>query len=182
MHYTIDQFAKDLRNAFRKKKPYTLSNRDILHATEIAVEGIRHSEKRVRILSHKLDISLYGDPRLLDAVKEFLKKDGSSMEILVESSIVEGQFSEANQHPMISLARQQDDEKMRIWLVPEDLVEKYQFNFMTFDNFGYRLEANRKKFSATAGFHSEETEEFVRKLDGFFEYLKKRSKPISNTV
>ena len=181
MYYPIDQFAKDLKTALRKKTPYTLSNRDILHATEIALAGIAHAEQTVRILSHKLDISLYGDPRLQKVLNDFLRKKDSEMHILVESDINGERTSRQKEHPLLTLARQQGDTKIEMHRVPDSLVDQYHFNFMTIDDIGYRLEPNRKEFSATAEFYSDSAKQFVKELNNFFEYLRGHSTLISDS-
>ena len=157
----LNTYADRLESALKSQGPFQTYNRDILHAAEIIVACFRHAERKVCLLSNKLDRNLYGDERLLDAIRLFLKKDGTEFHILVETEI-------DARHPIRMLADEGYAPKMTIRVVPPKLKEKYPFNFMTVDDFGYRFEYNREVYEAIASFHEEKGKKMVNSLKGIF--------------
>ena len=163
-------YAERLETALKKQEPFATYNKDILHAAAIVGAGIRHARDEIRILSNKLSPALYGNDDLLASVRNFLEGPSAKLRILVEKDIAED-------HPIRPLMGD-FPENLKISRVPEEMVEKYEFNFMVVDDFGYRFEGDREKYAATASFHEEEHREMIDGLISFFDNLEKLSPEI----
>lgn len=170
----LKTYVRKLENALSERTPFNTYNRDILHAAEIVVVGFHYAQQEVYLLSNKLDPVLYGQPRLLNAVSSFMDKRDTKLHILVETKI-------ALSHPLIQLASEKYRKQIKINRVPEEWKEKYRFNFMVVDDFGYRFEYDRDAHSAIVSFHEHEHEhvqyDMLPKMKEFFRELEARAKP-----
>ena len=159
------EYRERLRNALETKAPFNTHNSSIMHATEIIANGFLVSRKQVRLLSYYLDPALYGADYVKDAMRKFLKKQDTKLNILVEQDI-------SQNHPIMALCREFKD-RVIIKRVPDKLVATYSHNFMTMDNWGYRFEYNRKKLVATASFNEKSQIEVLKMLKNWFDSLDK---------
>lgn len=141
-----------LEKALKDGKPFNTHNSSIKHATEIIANGFLVSREKIRLLSYKLDLELYGTEQVHKAVRQFLERDGTQLHVLIETDI-------DTNHPIISLCNEFEN-KTIIRRVPDDL-QTYRHNFMTMDDWGYRFEYDREELVATASFY-EESQESVR--------------------
>ena len=169
----LNAYANRLENALTTKTPFHTYNRDILHAAEIVVAGFRHAQHKIWLLSERLDLSLYGNERLLTAVREFLGRPGSELRILVETEI-------DAKHPIRQLAENEFPESMKIGLVPDDVKKNYAFNFMIVDDIGYRFEYDREVYEAIASFYEEERIKMVQNLQRMFRVIEKQSENLES--
>ena len=137
---SLAQYTKRLNKAFRGKSKLRTYNQDAMHTIEVIVGGFNYTKKRINLLSNELDPDIYGLPRALniEAVGKFLERENTELNILVEKTIALNQ---------ILKLRERFGNKITIKRVPDDWQEKYSFNFMTMDDFGYRYEYDRGSLS-----------------------------------
>ena len=115
------------------------------------------------LLSHKLDEQLYGGSEFRAAVSEFLKNQEAKLIILVETEI-------CDDHPVMQL-KEMSPEQIKISIVPRNLIETYEFNFMIVDDFGYRFEYHRNDHAAVASFYDNKQKDMIQTLKNIFHYL-----------
>ncbi len=163
---SLAQYTKRLNKAFRGKSKLRTYNQDAMHAIEVIVGGFNYSKKRINLLSNELDLDIYGLPRVEEAVGKFLERENTELNILVEKTI-------ALNHPILKL-RERFGNKITIKRVPDDWQEKYSFNFMTMDDFGYRYEYDRGSLQALVSLR--EGEEMRSELESCFQILSDVSK------
>ena len=169
----LKAYSEDLDDKLRNEQPFGTFNRDITHAAVITRAGFQYANSKVRLLSHKLDSTLYGTSFLNDHVTPFLDKEGASLHILVETDV-------PNNHPIWDFVENggYSDEQLTIKRVPSDLVEQYKFNYLVVDDFGFRFERDREEYAAVASFHERDSETMVESLISFFDDLEERSSDI----
>lgn len=155
-------YVHRLRTALNKKRPYVTYNRDASHARVVVIAGVEHAAKEILLLSHRLDLDVYGGLAAVETMGTFLDKPNTTLNVLVEGNILEA-------HPMLDLINR--SENATIKKVPESLTAKYQCNFMVVDDIGYRYEPNRDSFNATVVFHDEEKLSMIGTLRELFNIL-----------
>ena len=165
---TLRDYARRLNGALKSKSGYSNYNRDASHASIVLFFAFHHAEKRVLLLSQKLDTLVYSAPWVLEEVGGFLRRSGK-LDVLVETELEEG-------HPMRQLRRDHPD-RLSIARVPERIVETYSFNFMVVDDRGYRFEHDRENYSASVAFDkdAETHRELVHAMQQRFRDLKAQS-------
>ncbi len=72
-----------------------------------------HAKREVRLFSKTLDLLVYGNPLLLQTVRDFPDKDGK-LRILVESEI-------AGEHPLVELVEDAPGKESSIRRIPAEL-------------------------------------------------------------
>ncbi len=159
----LREYTKRIENALSKKQPHTTYNRDKFHAFAILMAVFRYAESEVRLLSNKLDLVLYGNPLLLEAIGAFLERKGR-LDILVETDI-------DKDHPLAQMVK--DAPSARLRRVPDALQELYKYNFLVMDDRGFRYERDREKHAALAGFHDEHSQKMARTLRSTFDKFSK---------
>ncbi len=162
---SLSEYTERLEKALAKEQPHTTYNRDRFHAFAIVLAVFQHAKREVRLLSNKLDLLLYGNPLLLQTIRDFLRK-GGKLRILVESEI-------DREHPLAELVRSTPDDKASIRRIPAELLSKYKYNFMVMDDNGFRYESDRSKHAALAGFHDEHSKKVARNLRTTFDRFSK---------
>lgn len=166
---SLNEYARQLDSALEHGKTYVNSNRDMAHAKIVVFLGISHAKEKVLLLSEKLDWTLYGMPRFVEEVSDFLDR-GGRMEVLVETDL-------QGDHPMAELSIR--NRSLSIRKVPERLVDKYNYNFMVVDDIGYRFEHDRERPAAYVSFNDDEDAEFIDRLKAVFENLARDATPLS---
>lgn len=166
----LKTYSEDLNDKLRNEQPFGTFNRDITHAAVITRAGFQYASSKVRLLSHKLDSALYSTSLLKDHVSPFLDKEGASLHILVETDALDN-------HPIWDFIQDggYDDEQLTIKRVPSDLVERYKFNYLVVDDFGFRFEEDREEYAAVASFHEGDSKAMIESLISFFDDLEERS-------
>ncbi len=140
-------------------------NRSPEHASIILEILFTKAEKHVRVVTNKLDPSVWVGGRVLGAVRSFLAKPGSSIDILVECPSV-GDID------FVRIIGGEFPDKVRISSVPAKLQEKYGWNFVVVDGRHFRFEQNRQELRAFIQFGNESE---AMHLEDLFEKLKKRA-------
>jgi hypothetical protein len=166
----LKEYAERLENALKKKVAFNTYNRDIFHAFAIIHAAFKFAQEEVLLLSHELDIALYGGADLGHEIRGFLGDRKGKMRILVETDISEA-------HPMMQLCGE-FSEQVKILRIPNELQKGYEFNFMVVDDFGYRFEKDREEHAAVASFHDENLHEAVSSLKAYFAFLEKSARPL----
>lgn len=166
-------YTKQLEYALKQQETYSVYNKDIWHAAAIVRTVFLFARDHVRLLSHKLDPSLYGDSALLATVETFLTQD-AKLDILIEQQI-------PSDHPMLGLRNKYHD-RLTIAVVLPDWVSQYTFNFMVVDDFGYRFEHDRSSPMAIASFHDPRRREMIASLKYVFDHLSSNSHPLSESA
>ncbi len=164
----FEDYKKRLNAALEKKEEFVTQNHDNMHAVEIIVGAFNHAEKEINILSHKLDLWVYGNDRVEEAMERFLKRDNVKLNIVVETDLPEN-------HPIYGL-KDKFEGKISLKIAPQGWVATYAFNYMLMDDFGYRFEYDRNEFRARASFYNEEQEETMKVLKKSFMVLNDISK------
>lgn len=166
-------YMKQLEYALKERKAYSVYNKDLGHAAAIVKMAFLFARAHVRLLSHKLDLDLYGDPDLLDTVETFLQQN-AKLDILIEQEL-------SSDHPILGL-RSKSPDRFTIAVVPPDWVSTYKFNFMVVDDFGYRFEHDRSSPMAIASFHDPRRGEMITSLKHVFDHLSSNSHPLSESA
>lgn len=169
----LKAYSEDLNDKLRNEQPFGTFNRDITHAAVITRAGFQYASSKVRLLSHKLDSALYDTSLLKDHAIPFLDKEGASLHILVETDV-------PNNHPIWDFIQNggYSDEKLTIKRIPSGLVDRYKFNYLVVDDFGFRFERNREEYAAVASFHERDSKAMIEGLVSFFDDLEERSSDI----
>lgn len=141
---SLNGYAETFEKALKKKTQFANFNKDMNHAAIIVCMAFRHAENNIRLLTHKLDESLYGSKWFLDELERFIGKQDSCLKILIESDIVED-------HPVMQMSAQHN--QIEVKRVPDVDVREYPFNFMLVDDVGYRFERDRNSHEATVVFN-----------------------------
>ena len=128
--------------------------------------GFQYATEEISLLSQKLDPAVYAGSALLNAVKDFLKRQDTKLRILVESDIPDG-------HPLLEACSGNPLAEVR--KVPVETVALYDCNFMTVDNFGYRYEANRDQYFASVSFYEDGNNISIDHLKQLFGLLFERA-------
>ena len=159
-------YIRRLYSALDKKRPYVTYNRDGSHARVVVIAGVEHAEKEIWLLSHSLDLDVYGGLAAVEAMGSFLGKPSARLNVLVEDNILEA-------HPMLDLIHRKTNATIK--KVPDSITKKYQCNFMVVDDIGYRYEPNRDSFNATVVFHDKEKLSMIGTLRKLFDILNEKA-------
>ena len=166
MNDTLRDYARKLNSALAKRSGYQIFNRDATHAGIVIYLAFLHAEKRIWLLSNKLDGLIYSTPWLLEAVERFLNREGSEMRILLETDV-------CGEHPLLRLIGKNFPERVTVGKVPEKEVSNYGYNFLVVDDRGYRFEPDRNEFRALVAFDEEDEthQELMSRLKNVFRRL-----------
>ena len=137
-------------------------NNNIQHATILIEQIFRHATHTVKLLSVSLDAALYNQTNVLDAMRDFLKKETTRLEIVTEKEIC----SKSNAALLGILDKYKAQVGCKIaepWL-----SKQYKYNFLTSDDSTYRFEGDKNKHEATAEFHNKS---HVLKLNSVFDKI-----------
>ena len=163
-------YSEELHSELGNERPFRTFNRDISHAAAITCAAFRYAEGTVRLLSHKLDSALYGTRLLKNHVAPFLTKKGASLHILVETDI-------PDDHPIWDFIENgsYQSQQLKMGRVPSELTQRYQFNYLVVDDFGFRFERDRNEYAAVASFYESDSQSIIADLIDFFDELERES-------
>lgn len=168
----LEAYSARINKELSNKSPVRAYNRDISHAAVITSAAFRYASAEVRLLSNKLDRALYNENLLENSVAPFLAGKGT-LHILVETDL-------PSTHPIWGFMKNGSyiHEQLTIKKVPPALVDRYQFNYLVADEFGYRFEADREECAAVASFHESDSVPTIKDLVDFFDKLERQSSDI----
>ncbi|MHB8286160.1 MAG: DUF7931 domain-containing protein [Caulobacteraceae bacterium] len=150
-------------------------NGTIDHASVVVEQAFAVARSHVRILTHSLDGQCYSRIAVRKAALDFLQRDGTSLEILVEDSSA---ASQASTHRFLRDVLEAAPDKVSLKLVPADLVVRYRYNFLVVDDTGYRFESDRDQpIAVVAG--GQEFASTTTNLTAIFTSLAAASAPIA---
>lgn len=172
----LENYQEVVRSAILNRTGSPLLNGSVDHAAMITQEAFNNAKTSVRILSHKLHPDCYGKAGVLNAVKYFLADESHKVDILVESSL----WDPANtfpweSHPLlgeIAASNRDMSGQVRVSRVPLKWAERYSFNFLIMDDYGFRFEEDRERPTAVAAFSPPNVKSpQVANLSGIFDRL-----------
>jgi hypothetical protein len=141
-----------VRTAIRERTGKPILNGNLDHAAIIVQEAFSNAQASIRLLSSRLDPACYAQRGVVEAAKVFLADKDHKAEILLESEMWDPKNNfQWGKHPMLAELRDFWD-RIEIRLVPKDWTERYGFNFMLLDDYGFRYEADRRQPAAVAAF------------------------------
>lgn len=169
---SLNDYTARLTEALGRKSSYASYNKDMYHAAVVVCTSLEYAEKHVRLLSNKLDPTLYSSLRFRNALDGLIAR-GGRLDVLVETDV-------PATHPVIMRSRGQP-RQVKVWRVPDKLQQEYDYNFMVLDRSGYRFEADRSEPKAlvTFNYDTEAHSDLVARLIEVFEYLRSGSQPLS---
>jgi hypothetical protein len=100
-------------------------------------------------------IQIVADEAVLNAADYFLANPKHQLKILIEAGLWSDGNYDWTRHPLINkllTSLTQEKPNFEIRLVPKSLAEKYEYNFLVLDDYGYRFEEDRKRPTAVARF------------------------------
>ncbi len=115
---SLGAYTKRLEKALVNGKPHTSYNRDTFYAFAILLAMFVHAKREARLFSKTLDLLVYGNPLLLQTVRDFPDKDGK-LRILVESEI-------GKERPLVELVQDSKVSKVSIRRTPAELQSTYK--------------------------------------------------------
>ena len=176
MSNRLYEYAQRLRDALGNDTQFAAYNKDIRHASAVVCLAFEHAEKRILLLSHKLDRELYGSKWFMESARVFLERQKGKLQILVESDL-------EPDHPVVGLAADYNDQ-VTVKRVPNDVLDQYGYNYMVVDSKGYRFERDRNEPQAVVFFNedSDSHRELVEALEENFAGLSSLSKAVDLPV
>lgn len=139
-------------------------NNNIEHATILIEQMFIHGVEKISLLSTSLDSRLYAKENVISAIKEFLSKDNTTLNIVTEESICP-----QKNHELLVVFKQFEN-KVNCKKSEKWLSDQYNYNFLIADDATYRFEEDKKNHEASAGFHDTV---IVEKLTRIFNNINK---------
>jgi hypothetical protein len=182
----MSEYKDTVVRLIRERTGEPLLNGTIDDAAVITQEAFNHATKDVRILSNRLNADCYARESVRNAARTFLATPDHKLRILIESSLWdESNKFEWEKHPFIADLKEHlhghdgTSGRLEVRLVPKSWAQRYKFNFLILDDYGYRYEADRDSSAAVAKFFPEaEKQKGLQALQTNFDMLWKAYKPI----
>jgi hypothetical protein len=161
----------DYREVLREKRevregtPLCFSSvADNISALEIAFNA---AEKSIRILTPKLDSSIYASHEVLMSGQAFLAYKDHSLEILVEDP-----NNEWHRHPFISHLKtfmEGDQPRLHLRIVPPNYSESLIFGLLLLDDYGFHYYRDKHRTEAICAYNPPnlENKSFENLADNF---------------
>lgn len=138
-------------------------NRSPEHAATVLAALFRHAHVCVYIVSSRLSPDVYCVDGVPEAAATFLRENPEGkIRILVENEI------DQVAHRFLAAIREQAATRVNIAVIPENMKQRYSYNFALADGESYRFEENRDLREAMIRFRDPD---FGRKLDTAFRSL-----------
>ncbi|MDC9726798.1 MAG: hypothetical protein PSN35_03040 [Candidatus Thioglobus sp.] len=136
-------YEKKVVECLNAQQNEIILNCNIDHAEILIKQMFLNAAHTVNLLSNKLDANLYERNDIVDAIRRFLNREGTTLNIAIEGNMDQGSIQ------LIGLLENHDINPVRI---PDWLKEQYKYNFITMDDTGYRFETDREKHEAVVNF------------------------------
>lgn len=171
---SLNDYIVKLQTALSESEPFSGFNKDISHAIAVICSALYVARRKVLLLSNRLDPLLYATLTFDHAINQFLERDGTHLDVLVEKP------DEIDQQHPIRLLAERYPGKVEVNAIPADKVEQYEFNFMVVDDIGFRFERNRDSHGAVVSFNETDAErtEMRERLVKIFDFLKENAVPL----
>ncbi len=156
---TLEEYEKKvIECASNPECVEVILNNDIRHATILIEQMFKHATRTVKLLSVSLNAALYNQTNVLNAMRVFLAKENTRLEIVTEKEIC----SENNKE-LLNILNECKDKVGRNVAQPW-LSNQYKYNFLVSDNSTYRFEGDKNKHEATAEFHNKKRASKLNKV------------------
>jgi hypothetical protein len=174
---TIDpEYKKIIDECAKNRENFIIYNGSPLHAAYLLSKFFEYGAEKVKIFSGRLYEGVYGANELIEKAIDFLKKDGTTLEIIFQNSNFK---KEIPQHRLLRRIYEEFGDKMpnklKIWDASSIHIEKLH-HFALMDEQAFRLETDHQKRKAIANFGDKKTAEVLGKV---FEVLKKKAQLVS---
>ncbi len=176
----IDQACKDRENEI-------LSNGKPGHAAYIVHKFLDSGKNHIRLFSGTLartfmGVSVYDNPHIIEAAINFLRREGTTLSILLEKEIDVLPNEEVGDHPLVhayAKAKKNDPSLGKLIIhqantkIVQWLREKnYARNWMVMDEQAYRLESDADHATAFVNFGDPDTAQLLART---FDFVAERS-------
>ena len=111
-----------VNRVMREKSDMPFSNGRPLHAIYLIHEFFRNAEREMRLFSGNLarrvkgdervdkNMRVYSDPYIIDAVKDFLSREGADLKIVIEKPLDVDKGQDLESHPLVHAVKSLRDE------------------------------------------------------------------------
>lgn len=137
------------------------------HAAIIIERMFANAEREMRILTRRLDPTIYADEEVLAQVESFASDPETVTNIIVEDISPES----LSVHRLVKLANALPN--VHIHRLPTDLSNQIGFNYSVMDRAGYRFEDDKTKVNAIVRFNNDPS--FTNDAADYFDSLLKAS-------
>lgn len=170
---SLNDYRDRVARLIRERTGEPLLNGSLDHAAAITQEAFASAEDQIRILSNRLSPDCYAREGVRNAAKFFLADGNHRLRILVESALWDtGSNFNWSQHPLIAdLLPFVESKRLQMKAVPREWADRYKFNFLLLDDYGFRFEADRNMAAAVATFFPEDKKKPVESMARNFETL-----------
>lgn len=162
----MEQYRKFVKKRAEEKSAELIPNGGIEHAEVLVNNLFKCAKDTVRVFTGSLNQNVYATASVLDNARKFLSEPHRHLEILIQN---EGDVSESNQ--LITLCNDNKLSQCTIKYVSTEDTS-VSSHFVVADDFAYRLEPDRARYSAVACFNDKSTSS---KLSNFFEVMFNRA-------
>ena len=177
----LELYRERVRYAIGRRTGKPILNGSVEHAAVLVEESLLAAQDEVLLLSSNLDEACFGRPNVVSAVRSFLVDPHRRLRVLVERSQPSFQWEN---HPFVesALRTAQRADRVEFAAVPPEWVDRYRFNFLVVDRFGYRYQEDRDELAAVACFLPDDrpidADDSVMRLHGIFDQLAANSVPL----
>lgn len=166
---TNQAYRSSVARVFAGLSDEPVFNGSLEHARVVVEEGFRAARKSVRLVTNRLDTVCYGEPDVLRAATDFLNRDDTNLEVIVED---ERAFSDCA--GVIDELKRAGGDRVLFRQVPHDVIGLYRYNMMLVDDTAYRFEQDRDEHLAVVAGGPANRDHMV-KLEAAFDALRKLS-------
>jgi hypothetical protein len=170
----LEEYRDKVKRHAAEKNGQAFFNGSADHAAIIFESLLESANSSIRILSRRLDNAVYGRDTIVQKLIQFLGRDNTSVEILVEDGDADISLS----HPF-AIALKGHGDKVSVWQLPESVASSINYRFAVSDN-GYRFQPDKnEKWKAFAAFGDTKGHQ---KLNELFDSLLQVSRAGGNQV
>lgn len=182
------KYFEIIDQACLSKKDALLSNGRPEHAVYIIHKFLENAQQKVRLFSGQLlctleDVSVYGNPYIIEAAKAFLREPRTTLSVILEKEIDVAPEKSPQDHPLIQAVVAAKEEEaiqgsLKVYRVLEEFSKilkesNFAYHWMVMDEQAYRLENDTEKATAFVNFG--DTVKATR-LGNLFDDIAQRSK------
>lgn len=186
MMIKADGYRERVRSLIARRTGEPITNGSHDHAAILTEEAFNSARSEVRLLCTRLDPNCFGRTEVRNAARFFLADPDHKARILLEAAIWDEHNNfEWQNHPFLkdlqdfAIEREDCPARLELRLVPMGLIEKYRFNFLLLDDYGFRFEEDRDQPAAVAAFMPKDAPNAaIRNLGAIFDTLWSESKPL----
>lgn len=173
-HHDVITYREQVAKVMGGTQKDVVFNGTLEHACIVVEQAFIAAKSHIRILTDKLDCDCYGREGVRHAMRTFLGKPGTKLDILIENADAASSiYARAFTKEAAELA----GARVYVAHVPETLSRTYSFNFLIVDDVAFRFEEDRRvPVAAVAG--GPDHADGVENLTRIFEAIKASSTPV----